>query len=114
MANARRGDVTILISGVPQLLRLTLGALAELEAAFGVDDLNSLGERFAQGRLKSTDLIALLGAGLRAGGWQLRDDEVSHLEFDGGLYGAVTAITQLLTLTFGAAIPEGETTRPPA
>ena len=39
-------------------LVLTLGALAELEAAFGADDLVALAERFGTGRLKARDLIA--------------------------------------------------------
>jgi Phage tail tube protein, GTA-gp10 len=111
MANTRRGDVAVLVGGEPRVLRLTLGALAELEASFGVEDLTALGARFAEGKLKSADLIALLGAGLRAGGMAMPDKAVAALDFDDGLHGAVAAVAQLLTLTFGAA--EGENSPPP-
>ena len=40
---------------------LTLGALAELEAGFGVDDLSGLGERFASGRFSARDVTRILG-----------------------------------------------------
>jgi Phage tail tube protein, GTA-gp10 len=111
MANARRGDVAVLIGGREHTLRLTLGALAELESSFGVEDLTALGARFADGRLKSTDLIALLGAGLRAGGLTVQDADVGSLDFDEGLHGAVAAVAEVLTLTFGVA--EGAKLPPP-
>jgi hypothetical protein len=110
MTNTRRGDVAVLVGGEPRILRLTLGALAELEASFGVEDLTALGARFAGGKLKSADLIALLGAGLRAGGMAVPDKAVAALDLDDGLNGAVLAVAQLLTLTFGAA--EGEKSPP--
>ena len=44
---------------------LTLGALAELEAAFGAADLVALTERFGSGRLTARDLTRIIGAGLR-------------------------------------------------
>ncbi len=62
-------------------LVLTLGALAELEAAFGADDLVALAERFGTGRLKARDLIRIIGAGLRGAGEAVSDDEVAR---DGG------------------------------
>jgi Phage tail tube protein, GTA-gp10 len=110
MANARRGDVAVMIGGEPRVMRLTLGALAELETGFGVEDLTALGVRFAEGKLKSADLIALLGAGLRAGGLSVADRDVGGLDFDGGLHGAIAAVAQLLTLTFGVA---EDASRPP-
>ncbi len=57
-------------------LCLTLGALAELEDAFGVQDLNALAERFGSGRLSSRDLLTILGLGLRGGGHAISDREV--------------------------------------
>ncbi len=62
-------------------LVLTLGALAELEAAFGADDLVALTERFGAGRLKARDLTRIIGAGLRGAGEAVSDDEVAR---DGG------------------------------
>lgn len=39
MANARRGEIEAVIDGRAQVLCLTLGALAQLETAFAVDNL---------------------------------------------------------------------------
>ena len=116
-ANARRGEVTITLDGRPHTLRLTLQGLAELESAFQLRDLAALGERFGSGRLASSDVIAILGAGLRGGGLDLPDTEVARLPFDDGPAGAVTAAMQLLVATFGdgSMTPEahGNAPRPP-
>ncbi len=53
MANRHRGEIEAEIGGSTRTLVLTLGALAELEDAFGADDLGALTERFASGRLKA-------------------------------------------------------------
>jgi hypothetical protein len=63
MPNRRRGEARITLSGRPHVLRLTLGALAELEDAFGVESLPALAARFGEGRLSSRDLVAILGGG---------------------------------------------------
>ena len=44
---------------------LTLGALAELESAFGDEDMIALAERFGRGRLSARDAARIIGAGLR-------------------------------------------------
>jgi hypothetical protein len=49
MANRHRGEIEAEIGGVRRRLVLTLGALAELEDAFGADDLVALTERFGAG-----------------------------------------------------------------
>src|SRR5258705_468458 len=49
MPNLHRGEIEAEIGGVRRRLVLTLGALAELEAAFGADDLAALAERFGSG-----------------------------------------------------------------
>ncbi len=46
MPNQHRGEIEAEIGGARRCLVLTLGALAELEAAFGADDLVALAERF--------------------------------------------------------------------
>ncbi len=61
MPNLHRGEIEAEIGGRPRRLVLTLGALAELEAAFGADDLVALAERFGSGRLKARDLIRIIG-----------------------------------------------------
>ena len=60
---------------------LTLGALAELEDAFGAEDLVALTERFGSGRLKARDLIRIIAAGLRGAGAALTDDDVHDRRF---------------------------------
>jgi hypothetical protein len=42
MPNLHRGEIEVEIGGVRRRLVLTLGALAELEAAFGAEDLTAL------------------------------------------------------------------------
>ena len=76
MANARRGEIAATIAGQSFTLCLTLGALAELEQAFAVDDLTALGARFGAGRLSAEDLVRLVGAGLRAGGHAIADEDI--------------------------------------
>lgn len=65
LANAARGEVLIEIDGAPRKLCVTLGALAELEAALAVASLHELGARL--GSLTANDLLVVLAA-LTAGG----------------------------------------------
>lgn len=101
MPNARRGEVALEIGGERYTLCLTLGALAELEDAFGVEDLATLGERFATGRLSARDLLKLLAAGLRGGGHALTDQDVASLPLEGGLEPVAQALADLLVAAFG-------------
>lgn len=103
MPNRRRGEVAIEIAGRRHALCLTLGALAELEDAFGVDHLDALADRFASGRLSSRDLLRVLACGLRGGGSAISDEEVARLPLDGGLETVAQAIADLLVATFGAS-----------
>lgn len=103
-ANHRRGEVEAVFDGEPRRLALTLGALAELEAAFGVADLTALAERFETGRLAAGDVVKILGAGLRGGGADLANADVARLTHEQGAAGFVRAVADLLRATFG----EGE------
>ena len=76
-------------------------ALAELEAAFGVDDLAALSERFGSGRLKACDLTRIIGAGLRGAGESISDQEVAAMEVEGGAHGYVRVAAELIAATFG-------------
>lgn len=58
------------LDGVPYPAKLTLGALAELETALGDDSLFALVARFEGGRYRGRDVLALVMAGLRGGGWR--------------------------------------------
>lgn len=99
-ANRRRGEVEAVFDGRPMRLVLTLGALAELEGAFGVADLTALAERFENGRLSAGDAIRILGAGLRGAGAEIGDDEVARLAHEDGAAGFVRVVADLLSATF--------------
>jgi hypothetical protein len=101
MPNLHRGEIEAEIGGAPRRLVLTLGALAELEAAFGADDLTALAERFGSGRLKARDLVRIIGAGSRGAGEAITDEEVARLSVDGGATGYVRIAAALLAATFG-------------
>ncbi len=101
MANRRRGEVEAVVDGEPVTLCLTLGALCELEAAFGVDDLVALAERFASGRLSARDLSRVFACGLSGGGRRASEAEVAAMRIDGGLAGLARVVADLLELTFG-------------
>ena len=101
MANLHRGEIEAEIGGQKRGLVLTLGALAELEAAFGAADLVALTERFGSGRLAARDLIRIIGAGLRGAGEAVSDDEVAQMAVAGGAQGYVRIAAALIEATFG-------------
>lgn len=100
-ANRRRGEVAAIIDGREHVLCLTLGALAELESAFAVDDLSALAERFSSGRLAARDLMRVVAAGLRGAGAAVTEDDVAAMRFDGGMAGCAATVGELLGVTFG-------------
>ena len=103
MANRRRGEVALQLGDTRYILCLTLGALAELEDAFGVQDLMSLTERFGTGRLSSRDLLTLLGVALRGGGHAMSDADVANLPLHEGIEPVAAALADLLVMTFGGS-----------
>lgn len=103
MANKHRGEIEATIGSVTRTLVLTLGALAELEDAFGAGDLVALTERFASGRLKARDLTRIIGAGLRGAGESVSDEEVAAMAVEGGAQGYVRIAADLIAATFGEA-----------
>ena len=105
MPNLHRGEIEAEIGGARRRLVLTLGALAELEAAFGADDLVALAERFGSGRLKARDLIRVIGAGLRGAGEKVSDEEVAAMAVDGGAAGYARVAGALIMATFAAEEP---------
>jgi hypothetical protein len=101
MPNLHRGEIETEIGGARRSLVLTLGALAELEAVFGADDLVALAERFGAGRLKARDLVRIIAAGLRGAGAAVTDDEVAAMTVAGGAEGYVRIAGALSAATFG-------------
>ena len=103
MANAHRGEIDAELDGRSYLLCLTLGALAELESAYGGEDLLALAQRFEQGRIGAKDAIRIIGAGLRGAGHEVSDAEVAAMTAEGGAAGYLRIVVKLLAATFGAA-----------
>jgi hypothetical protein len=101
MANRQRGEIEATLDGRKWTLCLTLGALAELEAALEAGDLVALATRFENGRLTARDAVRIIGAGLRGAGNDIDDDAVAKMRVDGGATGYVAIVAELLTATFG-------------
>ena len=104
MANPWAGEVALVIDGQRRVMKLTLGALAELEAALGEDTLMALVERFERRAFSSRDVLALIVAGLRGGGWKGDADDLLSAEIAGGFVAAARAAGQLLVRAF--ALPQ--------
>ena len=64
--NAARGEVALSVDGATRNLCLTLGALAEIEAALGCATIAELEIRMRT--LSAVDIMAVLAALLRGGG----------------------------------------------
>jgi hypothetical protein len=107
MPNRHRGEIEARLDGKVYTLCLTLGALAELEAAFGHEDMLALAARFQSGRLSARDAQRIIGAGLRGAGHDIADDAVASMQAEGGVAGFVDIVARLLNATFG------NTTSPP-
>jgi len=104
MANPWSGDVTIVIDGVSHDGKLTLGALAELEAAVGAGSLMDLIRRFEGAEFSGADVMAVVVAGSRGGGWTGTAADLMTAEIAGGPVGAAKAAALLLARAF--AVPE--------
>jgi hypothetical protein len=102
MVNRQRGEIEALIDGHRYTLCLTLGALAELEAALGADDLVGLADRFSTGQLRAMDAVRVISAALRGGGNDIDDRAVAAMRFENGAIGVATLVAELFRVTFGA------------
>jgi Phage tail tube protein, GTA-gp10 len=100
MANTHRGEIEAELNGATFTLVLTLGALAELEHAYGGEDVLSLAQRFEQGHIKASDAIKVIGAGLRGAGHNVTDDEVGRFTVRDGAAGFMRIVVNLLKATF--------------
>lgn len=101
MVNLRRGEIEAVLDGRPRRLVLTLGALAELEAAFGADDLVALSERLAAGRLAARDLARIIAAGLSGAGDKADETAVAAMTTEGGAAGFAAIAARLIAASFG-------------
>ncbi|MGR3679605.1 MAG: gene transfer agent family protein [Paracoccaceae bacterium] len=98
MANPWTGEVALMLDGQRQVLKLTLGALAELETTLAVGSLVELVERFEGGTFSTLDVICLLRAGLRGGGIEGIDPATA--EISGGPMAAARVAAELLARAF--------------
>ncbi len=98
--NPWAGEVALSVDGQARRMKLTLGALAELEASLGADGLIPLVERFEAGRIRARDVAALVAAGLRGGGHEITAEEVLSAEIEGGPLAAARAAAELLARAF--------------
>jgi len=106
MANPWAGEVAVVIDGERRVLKLTLGALAELEARLAAGSLVDLVERFEAGAFSTRDVLALIVAGLRGGGWQGGARDLIAAEIEGGPLAAARAAAELLARAF--MLPEAQ------
>jgi hypothetical protein len=100
MVNPLAGEVRVTVDGVPHAAKLTLGALAELEAALDAESLVDLVERFEAGRYRGADVLALLVAGLRGGGWRGEAADLLSADLAGGPVNAARVAAELLARAF--------------
>lgn len=100
MSNPWAGEVTIVLDGKPHVAKLTLGVLAELETTLGTGSLVDLVERFEERRFSTRDVLALVIAGLRGGGWQGTAGDLLTVEIGGGPLAAARAAAELLARAF--------------
>ncbi|PRY95364.1 tail tube GTA-gp10-like protein [Hasllibacter halocynthiae] len=96
-ANPWAGEVVLTMDGRPRTLRLTLGALAGLEAELGAGSLAALVERFEGRDFSTRDVLALLRAGARGGGV---DVDPANAAIEGGPVAAAKAAAELLARSF--------------
>ncbi|WP_226780997.1 gene transfer agent family protein [Oceaniglobus trochenteri] len=102
--NPWAGEVSLRLNGEVLQARLTLGALAELEADLGEDSLMNLVERFENARFSTRDVLSLVVAGLRGGGWRGSAADLLSGEIAGGPIEAARVAGALLARAF--ALPQ--------
>ncbi|MCZ8375036.1 MAG: GTA-gp10 family protein [Beijerinckiaceae bacterium] len=103
MTNLHRSEFALEIGGERLVLRLSLQALAEIEARLAPEGLEALGRRLAGGGLAMADLIVLAGALVRGGGQRVADTALAERLEAADLPRLVSAIAAV----FATALPEG-------
>lgn len=89
-----------MLDGERHVAKLTLGALAELEARLGADSLAELAARFESDQIGARDVLELICAGLRGGGWTGEMSDLLAADIEGGPLAAARAGAELLVLAF--------------
>ena len=90
MANRARGEVELVVGERSFRLRLTLGALAEIEDGLGLNDLSEIEGRLK--KLRAADLAIVAAALIRGGGQKISAAEALRLPVElSALVASVTA-----------------------
>lgn len=100
-----RGDTTVKLAGREIKLRLTLGAMAEIEDALGVPSINEALARVTNSNARA--MMAMLSAMARAGGTPLGADEIAALDIS-EVAAALTGAINTIAPAEGAASADGE------
>ena len=100
MTNPLAGEVAVTIDGQVHVCKLTLGALAELEGNLHAGSLIDLVRRFEGGAFSGRDVMAVIVAGLRGGGWTGTSADLVTAEIAGGPVGAAQMAALLLARAF--------------
>ena len=103
--NPWAGEVALTLDGRRHVLKLTLGALAAMEAAMEADGITAMVARFETGAFSARDVAAVLLAGLRGGGWRGTAAALLDGDIEGGPVEATRVAAALLGRAF--ALPGG-------
>jgi hypothetical protein len=102
MVNPYAGEVAVTVNGCALVAKLTLGALAEMEETLQSSSLIELVERFEARKFTTRDVLVLLLAGLRGGGWAGSADDLARADIGGGPIEAARTAALLLTRAFSS------------
>lgn len=100
MTNPWRGEVLLTVNGTSRTLRLTLGALAALEARLEAGSLVELVERFETGSFSARDILMLLHAALAGGGTDMEEAAFAQADIEGGPVEAARVAAAVLAQAF--------------
>lgn len=101
LVNPYRGEIMLSVNGTRYPMRLSLRALAWLEAHFGATHFADLIKRFDHGTMKAADISAVLYAGLKAAGiWQGAFSDLEEATLDEGLTHAARQAARLFWRSF--------------
>lgn len=75
MANHARGEAELVIAGKTYRIAMTMGSLAELAQALGVETMPEVGDRM--GKMAVADMPVILRAVLRSNGYDVSDEDIA-------------------------------------
>lgn len=100
MVNPYAAEVALRIDGQAHVCKLTLGALIELELSLDAENLMDLVSRFENQLFTASDILHVVTAGLRGGGWPGDRGDLLQADIDGGPMAAARAAAGMLALAF--------------